>query len=43
MLDSLLELRSQVRLGKQNCGIDTNGKPGELIMFGNVQILFCMH
>ena len=30
MLDSLLELRSQVRLGKQNCGIDTNGKPGEL-------------
>ncbi len=30
MLDGLLELRSQVRLGKQNCGIDTNGKPGEL-------------
>ena len=30
MLDSLLELRSQIRLGKQNCGIDTTGKPSEL-------------
>ena len=36
MLDGLLELRSQIRLGGQNCGIDINGKVANLEMFGNV-------
>ena len=30
MLDGLLELRSQIRLGGQNCGININGKVGTL-------------
>ena len=30
MLDGLLELRSQIRLGGQNCGIDINGKVATL-------------